>query len=473
MSSSRIQPIILAAGVSTRMKSERSKLLQNLLGRPVICWAFDQAKKMSDEKPIFVLGHQRELITDCLVKEFGANSFEVVVQDPPLGTGDAVKKALEKIGKNPPADSLFIMGGDAVLLRDESVKRWRSDFLQKKCVLSFLTAVLSEPGAYGRVCRGPAGSPLKIVEYKQASDSEKAIQEINAGFYLIQLNELAEAVSQLEASEGGSEFYLTDMVEILNRRGSLIWAECLADATESYGINTAEDLYWAQKEVQKRINRHWLDKGVRIQDLESVWIEPKVQIDLDVDIEPGVHLRGSSKISSGCHLGAFSVLSDVRLDRDVSIKPFSHLESAEIGTGSLVGPYARLRPGSVLGSGVRVGNFVEIKNSQLDENSKVSHLSYVGDTHIGQNSNIGAGTITCNFDGIRKHRTEIEKSVFIGSNSCLVAPVRIGEGAIVGAGSVITKDVTAGSMALERSDQFEKPGAALRYRQKRKNPGET
>lgn len=458
----------MAAGASTRMKSSRSKLLHDLLGRPLVVWAYELVKGFS-KQAVVVVGHQAEQVKSTLkASEASDCAIHFALQDPPRGTGDAIKVALAELqGTLKDDDTLFIMGADAVLLRPESLADFLQQHAQSKAVFSFITTRLIEPGAYGRVIHD-AGRVKKIVEAKNATPEELSVNEVNAGFYLIQAKTLREFLHGLQANAKTQEFYLTDLVGWCFERSLLVKTFELKDATEALGINTQLELAEARRVMQARINTHWLLNGVEMKDPSTTWIEVSAELSADVSLEPNVQVRGQSCLASGVCVGSHSILIDAKVSEDVKIHPYSHLEKAILGKRVEVGPFARLRPGTELKECVKIGNFVEVKKSVFEAGSKANHLSYVGDAFVGEKSNIGAGTITCNYDGFSKSETHIGKNVFIGSNTALVAPVRLKDGSIIGAGSTIYEDVPEDAIALERAEQKNIVGAAKKYRDKRK-----
>lgn len=464
MKALNITSIVLAAGASTRMKSSKSKLLHEVLGKSLIQRSFDLISSLSHQN-VFVVGKDSKAIRD----ELGSDAIVFAEQASPLGTADAVRVGLEAVEKSfQDTKEVFICGGDSALLRAESLKAFVQKHQQSSAVMSLISCDWPKASAYGRIKRDSSGRVEKIVEYKNASAQEEMISEINAGFYLFRLDKLKEAITQIRRNEKTGEFYLTDLVEYFSQRGDLVLCEKLSDYTECLGINTMQELAEAQRVLNRRNCEHWMSQGVAIQDPETTWIEDSVRLASDVRIGPGVVLRGQTVIESGSEIEAYCILIDSVVAQEVCVRSFSHVDSAIIDRSAQVGPFARIRPGTKLGEGVRIGNFVETKNSQFGAHSKANHLSYVGDSVIGDFSNIGAGTITCNYDGFAKHQTKLGKNVFIGSNTSLVAPVELGDGAIVAAGSVITKNVSADAMAVERSEQRNIEKAAEKFRSRRK-----
>jgi len=469
---SKIISVVMAAGASTRMRSPLSKLLHPLLGYSIIERAWNQASFISSDI-CMIVGHQRDELKKSLELYWEKSGHlegkkcHWVVQDPPLGTGDALRKALIALEKEADEAQVFIMGGDAILLRPTTLKDFFQNHFQTKSVVSFLSAHLQPQNAYGRVIRDAQGNVQKIVEVKNATPEELQITEINAGFYLCSLGLLREAISKMTANAKTGEFYLTDIIEYARSKNLLITAAILLDATESLGINNQEDLFMARRVLQNRINQRWLIEGIRMDDPSTTWIDESVELQAPAHLEMGVQLRGQTKIQSGVRVGSYSIIEDSLLAADSVVEAFSHLKEAQVGSQSQVGPFARLRTGSELGEKVKIGNFVEVKKSKFARGSKANHLSYIGDTQVGEESNIGAGTITCNYDGFEKHNTLIGKNVFIGSNSSLVAPVELGEGVVVGAGSVITASLPAHSLGLTRSEQKVLKEGGKKFREKR------
>lgn len=472
MGSTDVMTVVMAAGASTRMKSRRSKLLHFALGKTLAQRAFLQARCISD-RVLFVVGHQAEELQKHLVTAFDKQNIEFCLQDPPAGTGDALKKALSKISQmeNLPKN-LFVMGGDSVLLRKETIEDLLKVHQERAAVMSLVTCQWPHPSAYGRIVRDKAGNVEKIVEFKNATPSEKSVSEINAGFYIFDYAALTEAIPKITKNELTGEFYLTDLVEYFYKKGQLILSHLVEDFRECLGVNNSKELSEAQKILNNRNIDRWMSEGVFFQSPETTWIEDEVNLQADVHLGAGAILEGKCRVESGAVIEAYCVVKDSNIGRDAHIKSFSCIENADIGSKCQVGPYARIRPGSLLEENVKIGNFVEIKKSHFRLGSKANHLSYIGDTEVGAQSNIGAGTITCNYDGFSKHNTNIGKNVFIGSNSSLVAPVKIGDGSMVGAGSVITKDVDSNSLAVERAEQRSIPGAALKFRERRAHKGE-
>ncbi len=458
--------VILAAGASTRMKSRRSKLLHSVLGRPLIHWSIDLAGWISD-KIVAVVGHQKEELIAAIEPLNAENSFRFAIQAQALGTGHAVQCAWKEIEEvSTPESMVFIMAGDAFLLKRESLEAFVEHHQATKAQLSVMTFESRDPGAYGRILRNSQGQIERIIEKKDATADQLKIREVNSGFYLVNRAILQEALKSLDNKNQAKEFYLTDLVPFCRKVGHLVQTFLISEE-EGLGVNTQNDLAMVTRIMRDRINEWWMLNGVHMQAPETTWIETDVQLAPDVTIAPGVLIKGRSKIQSGVQLGAYSVIEDCEIGESVVVEPYSHLHQAKVGAESRVGPFARLRPGAQLDRRVHIGNFVEVKKSHMSEGSKANHLAYIGDAEVGRESNIGAGTITCNYDGISKHPTKIGDRVFIGSNTSLVAPVEIATGAMVGAGSVISKNVPADALAVERADQRVIEQGAAKFRQRK------
>ncbi len=465
MSVAAVRAIVLAAGASTRMKTKLSKLEQGLLGRPLMAWALDQASFLARDITV-VVGHRREEMQALATahRPEGA-TLSFAWQKEPKGTADAVKAALSHLKDH---ETVFIMGADTALLESETAKRWHKDFVESKAALSFLTFDTSRPHAYGRVRRDPQGQPERIVEAKDCERDDLSLTEVNAGFYLVRDDILKEGIGSIQPTNKAKEFYLTDLVTFCRSKDLLVRAYRISEE-EALGANTLEEIAALEHCLKMRINRYWMKEGVRLIEPETIRIDASVDVSANTVIHPYVHLRGSTVVGEHAEIGPFCVIKDSSIGDGAHIESHCVLDSAIVGAKASVGPFARLRPGTELEESVHVGNFVEIKKSKLRKGVKAGHLSYLGDSDIGEDSNIGAGTITCNFDGLHKHKTVLEKNVFIGSNSSLVAPVTIGEAAIIGAGSVITENVGAESLALTRNAQQEVKEGAKRFRDKRKS----
>lgn len=451
--------IVLAAGQGKRMKSKIAKVLHPLAGVPMLFYVLDLVKRLEIQRTFVIIGHRAEQVSEAV----SSSGVTCLLQDPPLGTGHAAlqaKKALEDF-----SGPVLILSGDTPLLRPETVQRLWEVHQKERATMTMLTTRLKNPYGYGRVLRKKNGAIARIVEEKDATPAERSIQEINTGVYIIERSFLFDGLGEVQPNNQQKEYYLTDLIGIAARRGEKL-AGAAADPDEVIGVNSRADLAAAEGTLRKRIAARWMAEGVTILDPSQVRIDASVEIGRDVVIHPGVALEGNTKIGEDCVLHACRI-ENSRLGERVVVKDYSVIEESEIESGASIGPFAHLRPGTVLRKGARVGNFVEIKKSELGEGSKANHLSYLGDAVIGKGVNIGAGTITCNYDGEKKYQTIIEDEVFIGSDTQLVAPVRVGAGALIAAGSTITRDVPPEALALSRVRQENKEGWVRRRRKTR------
>lgn len=457
--------IVLAAGVGSRMKSTRPKVLHCVAGRTLLDAVIAAAEGVGPARVVVVIGAGRESVAAALE----GRAVTLAVQDPPLGTGDAARRGLAALDSD--GGPVLVLAGDTPLLRAETlrglVERQRRDALE----LAFLTFTPPEPGEFGRVVRDRGGRARRIVEFAVATARERRIAEVNAGVYCFARPALERALAGLRRNRKSGEFYLTDAVEILAARKGKVVAVPVEDWREAWGVNTRRDLAAAEELERRRGVERALESGVTVLDPSTVRIGPGVVLAPDVVLHPFVLLEGAAVLEEGCEILAFSRVRDSRVESGAVIGPHSDVEGSRIGPRARVGPFSRLRPGSDIGEGARVGNFVEIKNTILHRGVKAPHLSYLGDAEIGAGSNIGAGVITCNYDGEHKHRTVVGEKAFIGSDTQLVAPVRVGDGAYVGSGTTVTQDVPDGALALSRAPQVNKEGWVARRKQKAKKSG--
>lgn len=460
--------VILAAGKGSRMRSSLPKVLHSLAGQPLLAHVLATAKAISSQQCL-VVGHQAAQVQAAfaakqdLAKNLSENlpgnfteSFSEnllwVHQDPPLGTGHALLQALPKL----PKDALItVLYGDVPLLRPETLQAMQALWQPKSLVL--LTAELATPFGYGRIIRNIDGAVIGIVEQKDATLEQQAISEVNTGIMMAQAADFSAWLSKITSNNAQGEYYLTDVVAVAHAQGQAIQALTLADSDEMLGINDRAQLQNLERLYQRKQAEKLFTQGVSIADAARLDVRGDVKIATDVFLDVNVILEGQVSLASGVSVGANCYLKNCEIAEKVEILPFSHLDGVKIAAGCRIGPYARLRPGTVLAEKVHVGNFVELKNANINKSSKVNHLSYVGDATVGSQVNVGAGTITCNYDGANKHHTHIDDRAFIGSNSALVAPVTIGAGATIGAGSVITKDAPAEQLTLARSRQVSLP----------------
>ena len=458
--------VILAAGKGTRMNSARSKVLHKLLGRPMISYSIDRARDLQAAPVVAVLGHQIEVVQKELVARHGEGAVTVVEQAEQRGTGHAMKLGLQPLGSW--EGIVVILYGDVPLLRRETLEALLDEAV-KTAGLAMLSANVPDPTGYGRVVRDGQGRVSRIVEHKDASPAEREIVEINAGIYAAPAAFLREAAAHLQPQNAQGEYYLTDIVE--RAAGSIGASAILAEAEEVAGINDRRQLAEAERTLCRRQVDRWLEH-VTFRDPDSVWIEPDVILEPDVEIGRNVALRGRTRIGRGARIDEGAILDDAVVGAGTEIRPYCVIDSAEIGEGAIVGPFARVRPQTRLGPGVHVGNFVEIKKSTLGRGSKANHLTYLGDSTIGEGVNVGAGTITCNYNGYEKFETVIEDGVQVGSDVQLVAPVRVGKRAVIGAGTTVVDDVPEGALAISRVEQKNVAGyadkVAARYKDRPK-----
>lgn len=443
-----LQVCVLAAGQGKRMHSSRPKVLHKVLGRAMIDYVLHTVEELTPKGIAVVTGHASEQVREHVGQP--AN-LEWVIQDRQLGTGHAVKQCETVIND---VRDVLIVCGDTPLLRSQTL----SDLVQAHraggASVTVLTASVDEPFGYGRIKRDAKGKVTAIVEEKDASTKERDIREVSSGIYCVKFDDLFELLGKVSNSNAQGEYYLPDIVPLALADGKSVEALGMDDASEMLGVNNRAQLSEIEDMMQARIIRDWQMRGVTIEKPETVRIEATVNLGIDVTIQAGCYLIGSTRIGDGCRVGPYAVLVNAWLDDDVEVFAFSHIHSANVGSDSQIGPFGRLRPGAVLGEDVHVGNFVEIKNSVVNGGSKINHLSYIGDTDMGSSCNIGAGSITCNYDGANKHRTRIGDNVFVGSDTKLIAPVEVQSGATIGAGSIITKTVASGGLTLsERPDQ--------------------
>jgi bifunctional UDP-N-acetylglucosamine pyrophosphorylase / glucosamine-1-phosphate N-acetyltransferase len=440
----------MAAGAGTRMRSRRPKVLARVLGRTMLDAVLDQAERLSPAEIVVVLGSGKDEV-EAHLRETG-RAVRIALQDPPRGTGDAVARALAALSR-PAGGPVLVVSGDVPLVRAETLSALLELFQAHRADLAFLTFFPPEPGALGRVRRDARKRPVAIVETRHGGGAAARIRECNAGIYVFDRRELEETIGGLPVHAESAEIYLTDIVAVLARRKKRIEALEAPDWTEAMGVNTAEELAAAARHESRRGAARLSEQGCSVLAPDQVWIGPYVRASADAVIHPFSVILGKTTIGEGTEIRPFCEILDSKIGQGARVGPHAVLEGAEVGDRSTVGPFARLRPGSVLGPDVRVGNFVETKNAKLARGVKASHLSYLGDTEIGADANIGAGVITCNYDGERKHKTTIGERAFIGSDTQLVAPVTVGAGAYVGAGSTVTEDVPAGALAVSRSPQ--------------------
>ena len=437
--------VILAAGKGVRMRSELPKVLHRVAGKPVVQYIVEAVKGAGVQSITLVVGHGREKVTHSLAGQ----DLNFVVQEEQLGTGHALMQAADQID---PAHTLLVLAGDTPLLRQETLTRIIDFHTSEQAYATVLTCEFEHPYGYGRVIRDIDGSFSRIVEEKDASPEERTVKEINSGIYCFQAGAALAALSKIKASNAQGEYYLTDVLEILKKEGKKVLPLMLEAEEDIYGVNDRVQLAYAEKIMRQRKNRALMQNGVTLVDPDSIYIDDAVEIGPDTIILPNTMIEGKTVIGSNCEIGPNTRINDSQLGNGVTVES-SRVKEAIVGDKCTIGPFAYLRPEANLAAGVKVGDFVEIKKSQIGEGSKVPHLAYVGDAIVGKEVNIGAGTITCNYDGRQKSQTILEDGVFIGSNTNLVAPVTIGQNSITGAGSTISRNVPPETLAVERAEQ--------------------
>lgn len=440
-----IAVVVLAAGAGTRMKSSTPKILHKIFGKPIIQYVLDSIKDLGTENNIVVLNPQIKEVENNL-KNY---PLKFVYQEMPLGTADALKTARRYLKGF--TGSVLVLNGDTPLVETETLKDLVRLHKENKEDISFISFIVDGKHSYGRVFR-QGKSVMAIIEDKDATEGQKAIKEVNSGIYAIR-SELLKLLDKIKINEKKGEYYLTDIVKIAVDKGYTVSAHILSNEKELTGINTRLDLHNAGLYLRDRIVNKWMEKGVTFIDKNSVFIHPDVKIGMDTIIYPNVFIDGKSTVGSNCVIYPNTRIIDSKIADNVVIKDSTVIESSIVEEGAIIGPFAHIRPESFIGQKVKIGNFVEIKKSKIGMGTKASHLSYLGDAEIGKNVNIGAGTITCNYDGKKKNKTVIEDNVFIGSDTQLVAPVKIGKDAYIGAGSTITKDVPPESLGISRTPQ--------------------
>ncbi len=457
MSNNDLAIVILAAGKGTRLKSSLAKVLHRAGGRTLVEHIVRACEPLKPRETVVVVGHQAEQVA-AIVEPLDAVT---VMQQPQNGTGHALQVAKRALGR---AKFAIVLPGDAPLVRMETLKALVAAHRNGNAAATILSAVLADPSGYGRVVRKTETAVSAIVEESQLTDEQREINEINSAIYCFTLEKLWPALAQVKPNNKHRELYLTDAIAALNAKGETVLAQVAADSREVLGCNTRADLAEVDRVFRERKRNALMDDGVTIQLPETVLIDPDVTAGGDTVIEPGVQLLGRTKIGARCIIRTGSVLTDAILGDDVTVEPHCVVAQSRLDDRVIIGPFARLRPDNHLKAGARIGNFVELKKSTIGEGTKAMHLSYLGDAKIGTKSNIGAGTITCNYDGFHKYPTSVGNKVFIGSDTALVAPVRVGDGAYIAAGSTITENVPSDGLGIARGRQVNKPGWAAKKR---------
>jgi len=457
-----LQAVILAAGKGTRMKSGQAKVLHPVLGVPLLEHVL-RTVEVSGAAPIaVVVGHQAEAVEAT----FAGRGLTFVRQDPPRGTGHAVQVARDVFAAHPER-TLLVVNGDVPLLRPDTLRRLIATHRDQGAAATLLSVVLDDPGAYGRVVRDETGGVRAIVEAKDATGDIRGIREINAGLYAFEVPALLAVLGKLRPQNAQGEFYLTDSIGLLRAAGKSVAAVAADEPAEGLGVNSIAELAAATRTLRARRTEALMAAGVGIEDPDSTHVGLDVVVEADCLLRPYTFLEGRTLVRSGASVGPFVRLVDTEVGPGAQILDHCLLRECTVGAGASVGPFAHIRPETRIGAKAKVGNFVELKKTTLGDGSKAPHLSYIGDATVGAGVNIGAGTITCNYDGAHKHPTHIEAGAFIGSDTTLVAPITIGEGAYIAAGSAITQDVPAGALALGRARQVVKPGWATELGKRR------
>jgi len=439
--------IILAAGQGTRMKSQLPKVLHQVAGLPMLRYPVDLALALGCSPVVIIVGHGQTQVKDA----FRDLPVAFVSQTQQLGSAHAVlcaESALKKFSGN-----AIILSGDVPLLQIETVKKLLQEHEKKNPALTLASFKTKNPRGYGRILRDLGGDVLKIVEETDLSETERSIEEVNGGLYVAEVPLLFKALKEIKKNPVKKEYYFTDLPVILRRENKSVGAFCIEKSNDLMGVNTRLELATAERLMQERLRKHWMQEGVSFIFPESVRLSSELTLNTDVLIEPYVSLLGKTKVGEGSVLEQGSILNNSILNKNVRVKAYSHLENCTVENEAVIGPFARIRPESLIKEKAHVGNFVELKKTVLGKGSKANHLSYLGDAIIGEKVNVGAGTITCNYDGVNKYKTQIESGVFIGSDTQIVAPVKIGKNAYVGAGTTVTKNVPAEALAISRLEQ--------------------
>jgi bifunctional UDP-N-acetylglucosamine pyrophosphorylase/glucosamine-1-phosphate N-acetyltransferase len=461
-----LRAIVLAAGKGTRMYSAKPKVLHEAAGRPLLNYVLDLCADVA-AKTVVVVGHQA-----AMVQAACPTSAEIafVIQEPQLGTGHAVQVALGDMAVSPDA-SVVVLAGDVPLLRPETLRELCAVQRSKGLAAALISFRVAAPAAYGRIVRDRRGRVSGVVEAKDATAEQLLINEVNASLYVFDEGRLRETITKLRADNAQGEFYLTDVIALMVAAGERVEAVVLDDPAEAAGVNTLGELAGIEREIYARRALRLVSAGVVIERPDTVLIGPRVTVAPGARLRAFTVLEGSTRVEAGASVGPFCRIEDSEIGPGASILDSCLVRSSKISAGAAVGPFAHIRPDSVVGENAKVGNFVELKKTTLGAGSKAPHLSYLGDATIGTKANLGAGTITCNYDGVVKSPTTIEDGAFVGSNSILVAPVKIGRGAYIAAGSVITKDVPDGALGLGRARQENKPGWVNRRAQSTERKG--
>ncbi len=453
MSEQGFSIVILAAGKATRFKSERSKVLHSLAGHPLGEYALRAALATRPQRTYLVIGHDAEQVR----KTFERPGVAFIEQKEQLGTGHALLVARREL-EQCPSPTILILVGDIPLIRAETLRQLIDTHERSRAAATILTMVLADPHGYGRIVRSTGNRVRAIVEEKVATPQQRKTREVNSGTICFDRSKLLQHLGELSDDNAQKEYLLTDLIATFNRHRHKVIAFPVSDPSEVLGVNDRRELAAIEKVLRRRKAEALMHDGVTIVDPENAMIDEDVEVGPDTVIEPGVSLRGSTRTGRACRIGPYSTVENSVLGDRVRVRMCSLVSGSEVASNAVVGPFAHLRDGTVLEPNVRIGNFVEVKKSRVGRGTKALHLTYLGDASLGPEVNVGAGTVTCNYDGEKKHATTIGQGCFIGSGTMLVAPLRVGEGSYIGAGSTITEDVPAGSLALARSRQVNKEG---------------
>jgi bifunctional UDP-N-acetylglucosamine pyrophosphorylase/glucosamine-1-phosphate N-acetyltransferase len=443
----KLASVVLAAGLGKRMNSPLPKVLHTIHGIPMLQYILNALYEMKPQKIIVIVGKHLNEIRESIKKE---GSITFAYQEEAKGTGDALLKAWPALKGL--KGTVLVINGDTPLIIRETLKKLLTLHRKRGNVISLLSFIAQDPASYGRIIRDEKGRVSSIVEDRDATDIQRDIKEVNSGIYALESGAF-HILKEIKLNESKGEYYLTDLISIARDKGMKADAFCIGSESELMGVNTQEELERASKSMKNRMIKRWMARGVNFIDTVSVFISPETKIGKGTLIYPNVYLEGATWVGRKCTIYPNVRIQDSIIGDEAVIKDSTLIECSIVKNKASVGPFARVRPGSTIGQGARIGNFVEVKKSVIGSGTKAGHLSYLGDSKIGNNVNVGAGTITCNYDGYRKHITVIEDNVFIGSDSQLIAPVRVGRGAYIGAGSTITKDVPSMSLAVSRIQQ--------------------
>ncbi len=447
-----MKAVVLAAGLGTRFKSEKPKVLHEILGKPMLWYVVNTVRQGGIEDIAIVVGHKAEEVIEAMGEEYVYFHQE----NPKGGTADAVLASIE-FWRNS-EDYLLIINGDSPLVNPDTIRNMQrfiymvEEYEKIRLGGVILTSILQDPTGYGRIVKEEGTDRIiRIVEEKDATPQERNIREVNGGVYMFYIPYLLEALFKISPSEKTGELYLTDVVAYMVSKGYEVRSFMASDPTEILGVNTRWELSFAENILRLKLIKFWAERGVTFHTPETIWIEPDVNLSKNVEIYPGVMLRGRTKIGEKVVIKTGVLLENTEVEESVVIEPYSYISDSLIKKGAKVGPFARVRNDTVVGENAEIGNFVEVKKSEIGKDVKAKHLAYIGDATVGEGTNVGAGVVTANYDGKEKHRTEIGRNAFIGSNALLVAPIKLGDFSYIAGGSVITKDVPEGALAIERS----------------------